>query len=164
MQQQSTELPDAFCETGGKPKKSPLDYLKRLKRIVTHQAEMNMNSEKAWTNFLAKRQTELTRDDLRHRYFRFNVEFPDRVPKLDRVDDLPLLQTLAEKFCDRNSRLINLAATKMTASLFYLKVGKIFMKANRAKFQVQGLRKDTDTISTSADETRVNSLPPGATF
>jgi len=99
---------------------------------------MNMNSQKAWNDFASKRQLELTPDELQYHYIRLNVEFPDRVPELDKVEDLDYLETLATSFCNANKQLIQSAAIKLVASLFYLKVNKIFPKENRAKFQVQG--------------------------
>ncbi|KAF8242902.1 hypothetical protein K440DRAFT_638179 [Wilcoxina mikolae CBS 423.85] len=137
MEQQFGEIAEQISERGGATKWSPLVYLKRLKGIVTHQAEMNMNSQKAWNDFLAKRQLELTSNDLKHRNFRFNVEFPDSVPKLDHVEGLDDLKALALRSCNANSHLIRTAATKQIASLFYLRVNKIFTKEKRAKFQVQ---------------------------
>jgi len=162
MEQQFGRIPEAVTEKGDTTKWNPLVYLKRLKGIVSHQAEMNMNSQKTWNDFLAKRRSELTADDLKNRHFRFNVEFPDQVPKLDHVEGLDDLKALATKFCSLNRHLIRSAATKLIASLFYLRVNKIFTKEERAKFQVQGLFMTLPRKLAIADEKRNYSLSPKA--
>jgi hypothetical protein len=138
VEKQFGKIPEEIPDRAEQTKWHPLAYIKRLRGIVTHQIEMNMNSQKAWKNFVAKHQSELTPDELQYRYFRLNVEFPDRVPKLDQVGDLDSLQSLATSFCEANKQLIRSAAAKLVASLFYLKVNKIFTKEKRAKYQVQG--------------------------
>jgi hypothetical protein len=117
-------------------------YLHRLKVIVTHHTEHSMNSQKAWDNFYAK-QLDGTRDlldrDRELKYRRLNVDFMDQVPKLHEHEQLPLLQSEARSFCEKNQTLIRDTASQLVASLFYLRVEKCARV--QPDFQCNGMSK-----------------------
>jgi hypothetical protein len=104
--------------------RSPLRYFHRLKVIVTHQTEQNMNTQKAWDNFYTKQVDNtpgLPEADTERKYRRVNVDFMDQVPKLHEYEQLLILLDEADRFCKENQPFIRGTASQLVASLFYLK-------------------------------------------
>ncbi|KAI5782162.1 acyl transferase/acyl hydrolase/lysophospholipase [Pyronema domesticum] len=109
------ELRDAIAQKG------LVGYIRRLRAIVAHQNKTVMNSELAWANFQSRKHLEKSED---RPYMRMNLELVDRIPRIDQVEDLDFLVDEATKYAKLNDHLVNTAANKLIASLFYLSLGR----------------------------------------
>ena len=114
---------------------SPLDYVRRISDIVRHQAQENMNPQKAWDNFITKYQH--TDEGTKEKYVRLSVTFPN-LPKLDHFDHLDSLISEAKKFCEEHDTFMRNTTTKLIASLFYLRLDKVEPDRTSQNFHCKG--------------------------
>lgn len=95
-------------------------YIKRLKAIIAHQTEMNMNPQEAWDQYM--KQPSIDSKLLDKRFARLNVEVVQELPKLDQVEKMEDLVEQAVNFCVKYSEKIKSLSARLIASLFYLQL------------------------------------------
>ena len=95
-------------------------YYKQIISIVNHQVECNMNPQKIWAEFIKN----LPQRELEHRFMRLNVEVSD-LPRLDQVEKMPELGELADNYCKKRRAELQIVATRLVASLFYMRLTKV---------------------------------------
>lgn len=100
-------------------KRGALEFAKIVLKIATQQIESSLNCERTWTDFL--RSIQMQDEDKAAKYRRLTIQFPNDLPRLDQVDQMPRLKEVTEKFCAENP-LIDEIATKLIASLFYFRL------------------------------------------
>jgi len=96
-------------------------YVKRLKNIIDQQAEMNMDSQKAWDEYMGRSSSGDTAL-LDQRFARLNVEVSQDLPRLDQVEEMGNLVAEAETYCEENSERIQRLSARLVGSLFYLQL------------------------------------------
>lgn len=102
-------------------KRGALEFAKIVLKIATQQIESSLNCERTWSDFL--RTIQVQDEDKASKYQRLTIEFPENLPRLDQVDQMPMLRRITEEYCSgRGSRVIDGVAIKLIASLFYLRL------------------------------------------
>lgn len=100
-------------------KRGALEFAKIVLKIAIQQIESSLNCEREWSDFT--RSLNLQDEDKAAKYRRLSIEFPSNLPRIDQVDQMPMLKKVTEDFC-ANNPLIDEIATKLIASLFFFRL------------------------------------------
>ena len=111
-----------------------LSHGRSLYKIAIDHIVSNLDSEKAWENYLSVLQPP---PDYRSRYVRLNPRIGEDPPKIDEVDRLKYIQDTVRKELSVDRR-IDKIASQLIASSFYFEIDKI-MKGSDDDVHCQGL-------------------------